>query len=156
MLFIRALNECTKYNSSLCLLVCRKARVKNWLQQAHASWKTDQNNLPLSNVKMLGSEGNIVPSQRRSLSVGTLALEAVDDGVKEQQPRSVLLASDPKSLKGECSGLVGKPSILLLLFYHCFDVCRCTHWHLPHPSVSVGSIRGSIWQQSDEGHDCHL
>ena len=51
-------------------------------------WKADQKNLPLSNVKMLGSEGNIVPSQRCSPSVDTLALEDVDDGVEEQQPRS--------------------------------------------------------------------
>ena len=67
MLFIQALNECTKYNPSFCLLVCRKDRVKIWLQQAHARWKADQKNLPLSKV---------------------------------------LLTSDPKSLKGECSGLV--------------------------------------------------
>ena len=76
MLFIQALNECTKYNPSLCLLVCRKARAKTWLQQAHALWKTD---------------------------LGTFALEVVDDGEEEQKQRSLLLSSDPKSHKGQCS-----------------------------------------------------
>ena len=82
MLFIRAVNGCTKYDSSLCLLACRKSSTKIWLQQAHVRWKADLNNLSPNNVKMFGSDGNIVLSQRCSPSVDTLAPEAADDGVQ--------------------------------------------------------------------------
>ena len=101
-------------NSVLCLLVCRIRNAKVWLKHAHASWKA----LP----------------QQCAPSSSTPALEAVDDGVEELQPRTTLsetpvtaeekeVSEALKSLKGD-TFTKSKTMVCVIVSHHFFDVCR--------------------------------
>ena len=102
-----------KVDTILCILVRRIKRAKVWLKHAHASWKA--------------------PSPQCALAAATPALEAVDDGDEELQPRFSLsetpvtveeneVSAAPASLKGDCFAKL-KTMVCVIVSHHFIDVC---------------------------------